>query len=121
MTERIVLGSRGSELALTQARMVEAALRRAWPKLEIALEIIRTSGDESSKSAPVIADRKAGRKGMFTREIEKELLVRRIDVAVHSAKDLPSEGMEELEVRATLPRANTEDVLVTKNGARLTT
>ncbi len=42
---------------------------------------------------------------MFTREIEKELLVRRIDVAVHSAKDLPSERLEELEVRVTLPRA----------------
>ena len=56
---------------------------------------------------------------MFTREIEKELLVRRIDVAVHSAKDLPSERLEELEVVATLPRANTEDVLVTKTGRRL--
>ncbi len=114
MTERIVLGSRGSELALVQARMVEAALRRAWPELEIAIEIVRTSGDESSKPAPAFADRKAGRKGMFTREIEKELLVRRIDVAVHSAKDLPSERHEGLEVGAVLPRANTEDVLVKK-------
>ena len=58
---------------------------------------------------------------MFTREIEKELLVRRIDVAVHSAKDLPSERSEELEVGATLPRAGTEDLLITKNGAGLTT
>ena len=113
MTERIVLGSRGSELALTQARLVETALRRAWPELEVAIEIIRTSGDEGS--APVV-DRKAGRKGMFTREIEKELLVRRIDVAVHSAKDLPSERREDLEIVATLPRANTEDVLVKKGG-----
>lgn len=114
MTGRIVLGSRGSELALTQARLVEAALRRAWPALDVAIEIIRTSGDETNKSAPPIADRKAGRKGMFTREIEKELVVRRIDVAVHSAKDLPSERLEELEVVATLPRAKTEDVLVKK-------
>jgi hydroxymethylbilane synthase len=52
---------------------------------------------------------------MFTREIEKELLVRRIDVAVHSAKDLPSERHQDLDVVATLPRANTEDVLVKKN------
>ena len=58
---------------------------------------------------------------MFTREIEKELLVRRIDVAVHSAKDLPSERSKDLEVRATLPRARTEDLLITKNGAGLTT
>lgn len=115
---RIVLGSRGSELALTQTRMVEQALRLAWPGLEVAIEIVRTSGDEGALVEPV-ADRKAGRKGMFTREIEKELLVRRIDVAVHSAKDLPSEEIAELELRATLRRANTEDVLVTRNGASL--
>ncbi|MEO6870716.1 MAG: hydroxymethylbilane synthase, partial [Chthoniobacterales bacterium] len=114
VTERIVLGSRGSELALAQTRLVETALRRAWPELEVAIEIIRTSGDESSKAAAPIVDRKAGRKGMFTREIEKELLVRHIDIAVHSAKDLPSERSEELEVVATLSRANTEDVLVKK-------
>ncbi|MBA3963088.1 MAG: hydroxymethylbilane synthase [Chthoniobacterales bacterium] len=119
MTDRIVLGSRGSELALAQTRLVAAAVRRAWPELEVALEIIRTSGDENS-SAALPNDRKAGRKGMFTREIEKELLVRRIDVAVHSAKDLPSERLAELEVRATLPRAKTEDVLITKSGASLT-
>jgi hydroxymethylbilane synthase len=117
--DRIVLGSRGSELALAQARLVEQSLRRVWPDLEVVLEIVRTSGDESAQSRPVV-DRKAGRKGMFTREIEKELLVRRIDVAVHSAKDLPSERLEELEVCAALPRANTEDVLITKNGGGLT-
>ena len=119
MTGRIVLGSRGSELALAQVRLVEAALRRAWPGLEVALEIIRTSGDEHGR-AGLPNDRGAGRKGMFTREIEKELLVRRIDVAVHSAKDLPSPRGDELEVRATLPRANTEDVLITKSGHGLT-
>lgn len=116
---RIVLGSRGSELALTQTRMVEQALRLAWPGLEVAIEIVRTSGDEGALAEPVV-DRKAGRKGMFTREIEKELLTRRIDVAVHSAKDLPSEEIAELELRATLRRASTEDVLVTRNGAGLT-
>jgi hydroxymethylbilane synthase len=119
VTQRIVLGSRGSELALAQTRLVETALRRSWPGLEVAVEIIRTSGDESSKAAP-IADRKAGRKGLFTREIEKELVVRRIDVAVHSAKDLPSEKHGELVVAATLQRANTEDVLVTKSDISLT-
>jgi hydroxymethylbilane synthase len=113
--DRIILGSRGSELALAQATMVKTALRKAWPKLEVAIEIIRTSGDEGRHRAPVI-DRKAGRKGMFTREIEKELLVGRIDVAVHSAKDLPSEQLDELEIIATLPRASTNDVLVTKDG-----
>lgn len=115
---RIILGSRGSDLALAQARMVEEALQAAWPGLQIAIQIVRTSGDESARPQPVI-DRKAGRKGMFTREIEKELVVRRIDLAVHSAKDLPSEPGDELEVRATLPRAKTEDFLITRDGAGL--
>lgn len=115
-----MLGSRGSDLALAQAKMVEQALRNAWPDLEVATEIIRTSGDEGAR-AVALEDRKAGRKGMFTREIEKELLVRRIDVAVHSAKDLPSARMDELEVRATLPRAHAQDVLVTKTNGGLTT
>ena len=115
----IVLGSRGSDLALAQARLVEQALRAAWPELEVTTEIIRTSGDESVRRGAV-ADRKAGRKGMFTREIEKQLLVRRIDLAVHSAKDLPSERMEDLEICAALPRGQTGDVLITKEDLSLT-
>ena len=120
MPDRITLGSRGSDLAQAQVRLVEQALRQAWPELEVAIEIIRTSGDEGGKGAPIL-DRKAGRKGLFTREIAKELLVRRIDVAVHSAKDLPSEKLDALEVRATLPRAATADILITKTGGGLTT
>ena len=116
---RIVLGSRGSDLALAQARLVEQALRAAWPDLEVTTEIIRTSGDEGARTEAV-ADRKAGRKGMFTREIEKQLLVRRIDLAVHSAKDLPSERMEDLEICAALPRGQTGDVLITKEDLSLT-
>lgn len=119
--KRIILGSRGSDLARAQARLVEQALRAAWPEIEVMIEIIRTSGDEGTRAEAPIVDRKAGRKGMFTREIEKELLVRRIDVAVHSAKDLPSERQEELELRATLPRAGTEDLLITRSDGGLTT
>jgi hydroxymethylbilane synthase len=117
---RMILGSRGSDLALAQTRMVERALRAAWPELEIVIGVIRTRGEERTRTEPV-ADRKAGRKGLFTREIEQALLVRQIDVAVHSAKDLPSERRDELELRATLPRASTEDVLITKNGGGLAT
>jgi hydroxymethylbilane synthase len=119
-SERIVLGSRGSDLALAQTKLVEQALRSAWPDLEIATEIIRTSGDVSAPAA-LVTDRKAGRKGMFTREIEKQLLVRQIDLAVHSAKDLPSEGMGELEICGALPRAAGGDVLITRNDFTLTT
>ncbi|HXA09735.1 MAG TPA: hydroxymethylbilane synthase [Chthoniobacterales bacterium] len=117
---RIILGSRGSDLALAQTRLVERALQAAWPELEVAIEVIRTRGDEEPKTE-LLADRKAGRKGMFTREIEQALLVRRIDVAVHSAKDLPSEPREELELGATPPRGAAEDVLITKTGDGLAT
>lgn len=114
---RIVLGTRGSDLARTQTSMVEKALRRHFPHLEIAVEVITTRGDENSRHAAEPIDRKAGRKGLFTGEIERSLLAREIDVAVHSAKDLPSDTTPELEVCAALPRAAVEDVLVTKGAA----
>ncbi|MGI8891801.1 MAG: hydroxymethylbilane synthase [Chthoniobacterales bacterium] len=115
----IILGSRGSDLALAQVRLVQQALSSAWPELKVEVEIIRTSGDEGSRSIE-IADRKAGRKGMFTREIEKQLLDERIDLAVHSAKDLPSQRLEDLEIGAVLPRGRTGDVLITKGELSLT-
>ena len=116
---RIILGSRGSDLALAQALLVEQALRAAWPDLDVTTEIIRTSGDEGART-DAVADRKAGRKGMFTREIERQLIVRRIDLAVHSAKDLPSERSEDLEICAALPRGRSSDVLITKKSLGLT-
>lgn len=109
--QKIVLGSRGSELARKQAAMAEAALRQAWPELEIATKIISTRGDERSAHA---LDPRAGRKGLFTAEIERALLAGEIDVAVHSAKDLPSEMTPELVIGAALPRAPIEDVLIRK-------
>src|SRR4051812_47757790 len=87
-SQKIVLGSRGSELARTQTAMVEAALRTAWPELEIITRIISTRGDVRT-AEPL--DPRAGRKGLFTGEIEHALAEGEIDVAVHSAKDLPSE------------------------------
>lgn len=108
---KIVLGSRGSELARTQTAMVVDALRKAWPDLEIATEIISTRGD-NRMAEPV--DPRAGRKGLFTGEIERALAEGEIDVAVHSAKDLPSEMTAGLELGAVLPRAPVEDVFVSK-------
>lgn len=99
--------------------MVEQALRNVWPDLEAATKVIRTSGDEGARP-DALPDRKAGRKGMFTREIEKELLVRRIDLAVHSAKDLPSEQADEFVICGVLARGPTGDVLIAKDGRRLT-
>jgi hydroxymethylbilane synthase len=110
-SQKIVLGSRGSELARTQTAMVESALRRAWPELEIVTEIIKTRGDNRT-AEPI--DPRAGRKGLFTGEIERALSAGQIDIAVHSAKDLPSEMTPGLEVGAVLARASVEDVLIRK-------
>ena len=110
-SQTIVLGSRGSELARMQTAMVEEALRKAWPQLEITVRIISTRGDVRA-AEPL--DPRAGRKGLFTGEIEQALKAREIDVAVHSAKDLPSVMTDALKIGAVLPRAAVEDVLVTK-------
>jgi hydroxymethylbilane synthase len=107
-----VLGTRGSELALAQARMAEKDLREKCG-VDVRIEIIRTSGDE-----PVTRrGGSAGRKGIFTAELERALLDRRIDVAVHSAKDLPSEMDSALAIAAVLPRGAVEDLLITKRRA----
>jgi hydroxymethylbilane synthase len=110
----LVIGTRGSALARAQTEMVENALRAAWPDLAIEIKIIKTSGDEIAHGAAEPMDRRAGRKGMFTAEIERALLAEKIDVAVHSAKDLPSEKIPGLEIAAVLPRAPVEDVLIMK-------
>jgi hydroxymethylbilane synthase len=113
ITDTITLGSRGSDLALAQSRLVAKALERIHPALSVDIRVIRTSGDENSQSKNARIDAHAGRKGLFTAEIERELFAGTIDAAVHSAKDLPSELTPETVLVATLPRANTEDVLIT--------
>ncbi len=116
MISQIVIGTRGSELARAQARMVEKALHEKWPDLTIETKIIRTSGDESQSQA---GNLRHGRKGLFTAEIEKALLARDVDLAVHSAKDLPSELTAGVEIAAVLPRAPMDDVLVSKRAGGL--
>lgn len=107
----MILGSRGSELARRQTVMVQDALKRAWPELETAVEIIKTRGDEQ-KAEPL--DPRAGRKGLFTGEIERVLAAGGIDIAVHSAKDLPSDAAAGLELASVLARAAVDDVLISK-------
>ena len=107
----MILGSRGSELARRQAAMVVEALKRAWPELGTTVEIIKTRGDEQ-KTEPL--DPRAGRKGLFTGEIERALAAGEIDIAVHSAKDLPSGTTRGLTVAGVLERAPVDDVLITK-------
>src|SRR5204862_7668307 len=112
---KIILGTRGSELARAQARLVEKAIQTVRPELRIEAKIITTKGDETR-----IVDLHAGRKGLFTAEIERALLSGQVDVAVHSAKDLPSETNPSAEIAAVLPRAPMDDVLVAKQPGGLT-
>jgi hydroxymethylbilane synthase len=120
--ERIVLGTRGSALARAQTLLVEQALREKWPDQEIEIRIIKTRGDENAASAdvrhvdtpPVAKTPFAGRKGIFTAALEEALRRNEIDVAVHSAKDLPSDSSNDLEISATLPRAAIADALILK-------
>jgi len=106
---KIVLGTRGSELARAQARLVEKAIQTVRPEAKIDTKIIVTQGDKVRAVDP-----RAGRKGVFTAEIERALLAGEVDIAVHSAKDLPSETSPEVEIAAVLPRALIDDVLVSK-------
>jgi hydroxymethylbilane synthase len=112
MMGKIVLGTRGSDLARGQARLVEKAIQSAWPELKIDTKIIVTKGDEPG--GPPVGDLRQGRKGLFTAEIERTLLAGGVDVAVHSAKDLPSETNPSVEIAAVLPRAPMDDMLVAK-------
>jgi hydroxymethylbilane synthase len=107
---KIVLGTRGSELARAQTRLAEEAIRGAHPDVTIETKIVATRGDKVR-----VVDPRAGRKGLFTAEIERALLARDVDIAVHSAKDLPSETGLGAEIGATLPRAPMDDVLVSKH------
>ena len=109
-SRKIVLGTRGSELARAQTRLVEEAIRGAHADVTIETKIVATRGDKVR-----VVDPRAGRKGLFTAEIERALLARDVDIAVHSAKDLPSETGLRAEIVAALPRAPMDDVLVSKH------
>lgn len=119
---QLILGTRGSELALTQTTMVTAALNAAHPALPITRQIIQTSGDKrqdlrfSEFSGVAQVD-----KGIFIKELEIALAERQIDAAVHSLKDVPSDLAAGFEIAAVLPRAAIEDVLITRDACTLET
>jgi len=111
------IGTRGSPLALVQARMVRSRLAEAAGVSEdgIELVVIRTSGD-------TIQDRslaEEGGKGLFTKEIEEALLDRRVDLAVHSAKDMPTFLPEGLALVACLEREDARDVFISRKAHSL--
>jgi hydroxymethylbilane synthase len=104
----LILGTRGSKLALAQSEMMAAALRTAHPGLQVELRIISTKGDRVLD----VALSAVGDKGLFVKELEQALLDRSVDLCVHSCKDLPSALPDGLALAAFPERADPRDVLV---------
>jgi hydroxymethylbilane synthase len=110
MTDTLIIGTRGSELALWQAHHVKERLERRFRSLTVELRIIKTTGDKILNQAlSAIGD-----KGLFTKEIEQALLDRSIDIAVHSLKDLPTETPAGLRIAAITKREDVRDVLISR-------
>src|SRR5918995_4286567 len=110
MSRPLVIGSRGSKLALWQAEQAKARLLALNPQIEIKIEIIKTTGDVKTDPLSVI-----GGKGVFTKELEDALLDGRIDIAVHSLKDLPTILPEGLAISAICEREDARDALVMRS------
>ncbi len=111
----LVIGSRGSQLALWQAEHLRTHLGTLHPSLTIRIEVIKTLGDHVLDTPLSMV----GDKGLFTKEIEHALLERRIDIAVHSLKDLPTTIPEGLILGAVSKREDPRDALIARSGSRL--
>ena len=112
---KIRIGTRGSKLALKQASLVQEALRRADCRIETEIVVVHTKGDKvQDKPLTEIGD-----KGVFASELEQALLNGQIDIAVHSAKDLPMALADGLGIVAVLPRGDVRDILVIPEGGRM--
>ncbi len=111
----LTIGTRGSPLALWQANHVAERLRAAYPGLAVRLEPIKTTGDKIL-DVPLA---KVGGKALFVKEIEEALLDHRVDLAVHSMKDVPTELPRGLTIGAVTEREDPHDVLISRTGARL--
>ena len=114
MSRQLVIGSRGSKLALWQAEQARASLLRLNTGLDVRIEIIKTTGDVKTEPLSVI-----GGKGVFTKELEEALLDGRIDIAVHSLKDLPTILPETLTISAICEREDPRDALVLCSGSEV--
>ncbi|AJA49578.1 porphobilinogen deaminase [Clostridium pasteurianum DSM 525 = ATCC 6013] len=111
MKSKIIIGTRGSKLALTQTNMVIEAIKRCYPDIIVEIKKIKTTGDK-------ILDKslsKIGGKGLFIAEIEKALKNYDIDLAIHSMKDVQNIVSEEFEILSVLRREDPRDALITKD------
>lgn len=103
-------------MALAQTRLVVARLKEEWPETEFRIQSIITKGDRNRGSLEAMAAQ--GNKGFWVKEIEDALLQNRIDIAVHSLKDLPTEQPEGLEIASIPKRVDARDALVGKEGMK---
>lgn len=106
----LVIGSRGSKLALWQAEQTRSLLLETDPELSVRIDIIKTTGDVNREPLAVI-----GGKGVFTKELEEALIDGRIDIAVHSLKDLPTILPDKLGIAAICEREDPRDALVLRD------
>jgi len=115
ISRELRIGTRGSQLALYQANWVRERLVQAHPDLKVTLVTIKTTGDKI-QDAPLA---KIGGKGLFVKEIEEALIQKRVDLAVHSIKDVPTELPRELHLSAITTREDPRDVFISKDGKNL--
>ncbi|HUL21996.1 MAG TPA: hydroxymethylbilane synthase [Thermodesulfobacteriota bacterium] len=115
MPSELKIGTRGSQLALFQANWVKNQLSRAHPDLNVTLIKIKTTGDKI-QDVPLA---KIGGKGLFVKEIEESLLQKKVDLAVHSIKDVPTEFPQGLHLSVITKREDPRDVFISKDGRTL--
>ncbi len=108
LKHKIIVGSRGSDLALWQANFIKNELQQKNKNLAVEIKIIKTKGDRILD----VALSKIGDRSLFTKELEIELLNKKIDLAVHSLKDLQTEIPDGLKLSAVTKRHNVQDVLI---------
>jgi hydroxymethylbilane synthase len=113
--EKLIIGSRGSGLALWQANWIKSQLEKLHSGLQVEIVIIKTSGDKI-QDVPLT---KIGGKGLFVKEIEEALLRRDVDIAVHSMKDVPMKLPYELEISVVTERENPFDALISRDNVQL--
>lgn len=113
--KELQIGTRGSQLALCQANWVKERLTQTHPDLKVTVITIKTTGDKI-QDAPLA---KIGGKGLFVKEIEEALIQKRVDLAVHSIKDVPTELPEGLHLSAITKREDPRDAFISKDGTLL--
>lgn len=117
MKKKIKIGTRGSLLAIAQTNLVIEMMREKFPEIQFEIEKIETKGDKDLKNN--WRDKNLSTKSLFTKEIEKELLEKKIDIAVHSMKDMPIESPKGLVLAGVPRREDNRDVFISKTGKAL--